>query len=146
MRGEAFEWKKMKITSNPNRHIGEAGRRKGLCQMWTKTRFLAAGPGEAVQRQSRKLHRRSRHKKDGQPGGREERGLICFHRRFCGNPYLYGITLPRLAHRETGRLTWLQRAVKHFPSMHWSTIHVFSPLEFLFVSFSCILVEFVCSV
>lgn len=54
--GEGFEWKKMKIISNPNRRIGEAGRRKGLCQMWTKTRSLAAGPGEAVQRQSRQLH------------------------------------------------------------------------------------------
>lgn len=56
MGAEAFEWKKMKITSNPNRRTGEAGRRKGLCQMWTKTHSLAAGPGEAVQRQSRQLH------------------------------------------------------------------------------------------
>lgn len=56
-------------------------------------------------------------------------------------PYLYGITSHRLAHGETGRLTWLQRAVRHSPSMHWSSIRGSSPLEFLFVSFSCILVE-----
>lgn len=137
MGGEGFGWKEMKVTSNPNRHVGEAGRRNPFPGSWTEH------PGEAIQRQSRQSPslEGAGARRMVQPEGRKERGLICFHRRFHGNPYLYGITSHRLAHRETGRLTWLQRAVRHSPSMHWSSIRGFSPLEFLFVSFSCILVE-----
>lgn len=80
--GEGFEWKEMKVTSNPNRRVGEAGRRNPFPGSWTEH------PGEAIQRQSRQFHslEGAGARRMVQPGGRKERGLICFHGRFHGNP------------------------------------------------------------